>query len=65
LDVDGELVENGPEAGALSVRVADHAIVLGLEAAAKALTYSAISGVTAGDGGGTGQARRVTVFSKP
>jgi DtxR family Mn-dependent transcriptional regulator len=43
LDAEGELVENRPEAGALSVRVDNHPIVLGLEAAAKVLTHPAIS----------------------
>ena len=43
LDAEGELVENRPEAGALSVWVDDHPIVLGLEAAAKVLTHPAIS----------------------
>ena len=43
LGAEGELVENRPEAGALSVWVQDHAIVLGLEAAAKVLTCPAIS----------------------
>jgi len=43
LDAEAELVENRPEAGALSVRVDDHAMVLGLEAAAKVLTHPPIS----------------------